>query len=49
MEFRCLAQSTYNIAFDAREDERELQATKKKLGRNEPCLCGSGKNTKSAA
>ena len=41
-----LAQSVYNIAFDAREDEIEFQSEKSKLGRNEPCLCGSGKKYK---
>ena len=40
------AQSVYNIAFDAREDERSLNDIKKKLGRNHACLCGSGKKYK---
>ena len=41
-----MAQSVYNIAFDARADERELQSGKNKLGRNDPCPCGSGKKYK---
>lgn len=42
MNIPVLAQSVYNIAFDAREDELELQSKKNKLGRNDLCHCGSG-------
>ncbi len=43
MNIPSLAQSIYNMGFDARE---RLRTKKYKLGRNEPCYCGSGKKYK---